>query len=39
VFSMLLGVLSVSAIPKDVLTLCPMLSTVAVVFVAAGLYQ
>jgi len=39
VFSMLLGVLSMSAIPKDVLTLCPMLSAMAAVFVAAGLYQ
>jgi len=36
VFSMVLGILSLSAVPKHVLTWCPMLSSVAVVFVAAG---
>jgi len=38
-FSMLLGVLSVSAIPKDFLTFCPLLASVAAVFIATGLYQ
>jgi len=37
VFSMLLGVLSVSAIPKDVLMSWPLLAGLASVFVAAGL--
>jgi len=38
VFSMLLGVLSVSAIPKDMLTFCPLLASLATGFIAAGLY-
>jgi len=37
VFSMVLGVLSVSAVPKHILAWCPMLSSVAVVFIAVGL--
>jgi len=37
VFSMLLGLVSLSAMPKHVLTFCPLLSSVAVVFIAAGL--
>jgi len=35
-FSMVLGVLSVSAVPKHILTMCPMLSSLAAVFIAAG---
>ena len=38
VFSMVLGLLSVSAIPKEVMTFCPLLSSVAAAFIAAGLY-
>jgi len=37
VFSMLLGVVSVSSIPKHFLTVCPMLPAVTVFFIAAGL--
>jgi len=38
VFSMLLGVLSVSAVPNNILTFCPLLASVAALFIAAGLY-
>jgi len=37
VFSMLLGVLSVSAIPSDIMTFSPLLASVSAVFIAAGL--
>ena len=37
VFSMLLGVLSVSSIPKHILTMYPILSSVAAIFIAEGL--
>jgi len=36
-FSMLLGVLSSSAIPNDILKFCPLLASVAALFIAAGL--
>jgi len=39
VFSMFLGVLSMSAIPKYILSVCPLLSAVSAVFIAAGLYH
>jgi len=38
VFSMLLGVLSVSAVPNDILTFSPLVASVAAVFIAAGLH-
>lgn len=38
VFSMLLGVLSSSAIPNEILTFCPFLASIAALFIAAGLH-
>jgi len=37
VLSMLLGVLSVSAVPKSIMTGCPLLAALATLFIAAGL--
>lgn len=38
VFSMVLGVLSVSAIPKSIVAFSPLLPFLAIIFIAAGLY-